>query len=656
MPRLFVLAVMLLAALVQQSFPATAGTSGPAPLLDTRTTPSLSAWNGSFHYSVPIEVPSFRALAPNLALQYDPARGTRRDRSPSAILGIGWSFTGLSVIERISGSPAPTDGLGNVIQDKATGGFGLPVYSESYAANQMPVDNFSLDGTELFRCSEVQTQANSPSCLVDSSDGTVIRYASRIESFVRIRRDTSANTWEVTLPNGVKSIYSDPESKTYDQTFRWYLTTTIDTYGNHIDYVYASVDRSSFNAGPEIRLSRINFVNASPLANSAASVLFYYENRGDGGSYYSDGKNVRFANSRLKTIDVQSAGSRVRAYAITYDSNVAPNSPPHVVSVQQYGEDAAISSGTITGGTSLPPYTFTYRDQQNGFVQSTDASSQFSLYNLSQAQTLDFNGDGRSDILVTTNLPNDPTETKARNGASQVTAIDGSAQGTNSYVVRFPSSNGFSGQVLSGITRLPNHVADFDGDGKDDFLYINDTVSGTDHTLTLDVYLSTGTDLATKTTWATWGPGPDTKFDGGIAHFGDFNGDGRVDLLTYNGHVWLSAVNHTPSGTVVPFFKKVDWTVPTLVNDTTSFETTKDKWNTEIHRVGDFNGDGKTDLVVNYDYQVYSGSGQRQLAPFNPQIYLSTGNGFIAQPVQSGLTSGLSPWISGVNTTDKYSE
>ena len=67
----------------------------------------ITAYNGSYTYSIPIEVPAFRGIEPKLKLSYDSARGVRNAPSTGSWLGVGWKLDGLSAIERVSGSWKP---------------------------------------------------------------------------------------------------------------------------------------------------------------------------------------------------------------------------------------------------------------------------------------------------------------------------------------------------------------------------------------------------------------------------------------------------------------------------------------------------------------------------------------------------------------------
>src|SRR5262249_39793000 len=136
---------------------AQAATSTDQPVEPTSLRPAeeVDGANASFTTNIPLQVPPFHGLEPQLALSYDSGRG-------NGFVGVGWTLSGLSVIER-----------GSVRR-------GAPRYDTT--------DVFYLDGSELVSC----TGISSPGC---SAGGT---HATRIESFLRIKQVTASNTWEVT--------------------------------------------------------------------------------------------------------------------------------------------------------------------------------------------------------------------------------------------------------------------------------------------------------------------------------------------------------------------------------------------------------------------------------------------------------------------------
>src|SRR4051794_594479 len=84
---------------------------------------------GAYQTSIPIEVPPYHGLEPNLSLTYNSGGG-------NGWIGLGWSLSGLSRIER------------------ASPGRGAPNYDDK--------DMFLLDGVELVPCQQVTK--TSPSC------------------------------------------------------------------------------------------------------------------------------------------------------------------------------------------------------------------------------------------------------------------------------------------------------------------------------------------------------------------------------------------------------------------------------------------------------------------------------------------------------------
>jgi hypothetical protein len=163
--------------------------------------------------------------------------------------------------------------------------------------------------------------------------------------------------------------------------------------------------------------------------------------------------------------------------------------------------------------------------------------------------TGDFNGDGKTDIVG-----------RASNGQWWVALSTGSS---------------FNDQLWdtwsSGVTWADVKVGDFNGDGKADIAgrYLQGG--------TWWVGLSTGSGFNT-TQWAAWSTGG-TWVD---VNVGDFNGDGKADI-------------------VGRALENGQWYVG-LSNGSTGFNTTLwDTWSTGATwvdvKVGDFNGDGKADIV-----------------------------------------------------------
>lgn len=164
----------------------------------------------------------------------------------------------------------------------------------------------------------------------------------------------------------------------------------------------------------------------------------------------------------------------------------------------------------------------------------------------------DFNGDGRSDILW-------------RNDAGVLTDWLGQANG------------GFVGNLENAGASVPSGwqleaTGDFNGDGRDDILWRNDAGTITDWLGTTDGGFAGNLENAGATLPLTWH----------IAATGDFNGDGRVDIL------WRD-----DSGTVT------DWlgtaTGGFAGNWENSASSLTNEW--QVIATGDFNGDGRADVL-----------------------------------------------------------
>ncbi len=104
-------------------------TSGSASRGAEIAVPHGIGHTGAFSYSIPIDLPDYRGLVPNLALRYSSA--DRTARSVDTVMGPGWSVSGLSRIERVS-----------------IGG-GTPYFDDKE-------DVFRLDGMDLMACNDAQ--------------------------------------------------------------------------------------------------------------------------------------------------------------------------------------------------------------------------------------------------------------------------------------------------------------------------------------------------------------------------------------------------------------------------------------------------------------------------------------------------------------------
>jgi hypothetical protein len=577
---------------------------GP-PVASDRQGPKqpITAYNGSYTYSIPIETPAFRGIEPKLKLSYDSARGIRNAGSAGSWLGIGWKLDGVSAIERVSGSWAATAAT------KKTGGRGSPVYSDTEGA--MPADAFTIDGDELVACSELGN--TSPSC---TASGAGTKYTGRIENYLRIRRNTSANTWEVTAKDGTLYSYASPAGGTFATTFRWSLASVTDRRGNHVDYAYdCSV------TGAECIISTIQYFNQNAASSAIATISFTSKMRPASDELsYATGSAIVSNARRLKAIKVAFASGTVRAYALSYDAS--PSSGlSRLTSVQEYGRDAVVDSGGNLTGTALPATVMTYSNLDAATAYTTQSYSNppgiLGLNNETLMETGDFDGDGNTDFLYAVKEHDriKPGEDwiDVYRCTLQVRGLTAYSSVTVWFENRWEELGDCSDELADGVMS----GRDFNGDGQDDIVKIThgkyqwpQDQNPKYYPATLTPYYFNGTSFNVG---GSIGGGADPSsyrkpFEGGIDGFGDYDGDGKVDFITQERHLW--------KGTASGFAYDQTWTVPENAND-----------------AGDLNGDGKSDAVVTETIieggdGTYGGGGtaKKQRTP-----YLSTGKSFAAR-------------------------
>jgi len=563
-------------------------------------------WNvegshGTFSDSIPIEVPPFHGVTPNLQLGYDSSDG-------NGLLGVGWSL----------------HGVGQVV--RASPGKGAPNYDSN--------DIYLLNGEELVACAAGSV---SPSC---TTGGT---HSTKIENYERIAFSGSGHdsSWTVTAKDGTQSVYGqvysadvdpdDPWSTSDDRPYKWGLTKVRDTVGNEVTYTWGFHEFSCCWWYP------------ATISYNGTTVTFYYEQRPDR-EVTGYGTWFETVQGRLKTIDVSVSGNRVRAYKLDYTTS-DPTGRSLLTSVQEYGTDATLDgSGTVTGGTSHPAMMMNY--QGGGSSPAFEAGN--ADYNVhsstmsTQVFAMDINGDGMTDMLELYTLLgirhhkvwlSDGTQFVGgadQTGMSSLSAaqylpMDVNADGKSDLVELFVSlgarhrriwvsdGTGFTeaSEQVGGIspqTRTQFLAMDVNGDGMSDLieLYLPELLSPAG----LRTWLSTGSEFTR---------GSDVHFDWTVLGQYlpmDVNGDGKSDLVsleptvgTYNRQIWISngtgfdagVADRPPSGQVWES-KQGDivtaW-VPFLPMDV--------------------NGDGKADMV-----EFDPGFGESRIR----RTWLSTGSSF----------------------------
>lgn len=210
---------------------------------------------------------------------------------------------------------------------------------------------------------------------------------------------------------------------------------------------------------------------------------------------------------------------------------------------------------TTTGVTTIWTSTASGLQANAQVISGVDSS-------WSMAAIADFNGDGQADILWRNTTTGVMSEWQATNTITSPNGVNGS----------FAYYSGYASNVyVNGGVDTSWHIqaaGDFNGDGKDDLLWRNN--SGV-----ISVWDSTGSDFASNvyvnasvdTTWH-------------IAGVGDFNGDGLDDIVWRNDggvfSIWSSTGTSFTPNTYYSASVSSAWA---------------------IAQIGDFNDDGKADII-----------------------------------------------------------
>src|SRR5713226_7413058 len=481
--------------------------------------------NGGATYTIPITAPPGTAgMAPKLLLTYD--KQVQND-----LLGVGWSVSGLSLIQRC-GRTIALDGV--------KGGV-------NYDTN----DRFCLDGQRLIAINNGVYGAN----------GTEYRTEKEIFSRIISYRDDTTFTgsgpqyFRVTSKSGTVMEYgvtADARIEAQGKaTVRvWALNKIQDTKGN-----YLTVSYFEDNTNGEYHPTRIDYTgNANAALTPYNSVQFVYAPRTDITPRYEGGSIIK-TTQRLTNVKTCTAVtstqlctdlgvSLVRDYQLVYDNNGAVGGS-RLLGVTECGSDGVCLPGTTfsyqNGGTG-----FTVPDYNAPVLPATLAGSGAVTYNGSTPQFMqfgDFNGDGKLDYMW---IP--------QNGDGRWLIAYGTGTGFtvpdyNAPVL--PAGLAGSGAVTyNGSHRQFMQIGDLNGDGNLDYMWIPQNGDGR----WLIVY-GTGTGFTVPDYNAPVLP---ATLPNGVAtyhgtaqfmHFGDFNGDGKLDYMwiPQNGDGrWLMVSAKTP--------------------------------------------------------------------------------------------------------------
>jgi RHS repeat-associated protein len=438
-------------------------------------------------------------------------------------------------------------------------------------------DTFMLDGEELVACVAGMV---SPSC---TSGGT---HTTRVESWRRITQTTAANTWTVTARDGTAYRYisigtiANTGSPHTDITsnYRWLLQTVTDTHGNVVTYSWTC--------------TTLPYCVIAQIVYNGTVITFYYDGRPDPRTY-GTGRSLATASYRLKTIGITTGGARVRAYALAYDTSPT-TSVTRLTSVTPYGKDAGIDANAAVTGTALPTTQMGYTNPGGATTVTGPTLTASALGTVFEPKIWgNFRGSGKREQLRFRCSASSPPDGCTYEGVLSTVNSDATIS-DKILSSSFGSIGGFT------------WVGDFDGDGKDDIVEFTQ--------LYYVLYKITETsvqEVARIYRPFIWG-----DLDILVSNYGagDFSGIGKSELF-------------------------LDGEILSFDGVALRLRPASNLYNTNLIitprlRFGDFNGDGKTDIILMPD-------------AYDPvlRLLLTDGSIFYASGIRADH------WV-GVNTPD----
>jgi YD repeat-containing protein len=652
--------------------------------------------SGAATYTSPIQVPpGTMGMQPGLALSYSSQAG-------NGLLGVGWSLGGFSAITRCAKTLAQ-DSVKTAITLTNNDAFcwdgqRLMAISGAYGAAGT---EYRTELESFARIISYGAQGAGPfSFIVETKSGHIMHYSPIVSSgqttahiwALYLVRDKLSNCMSVAYSQGASGQELYPTNVYYSGRYNAGTAGCDGTY-NRIDIAYegrsdisdgyfgpaktkqsqriSRVDtfspagmakRYAFSYGLAPATSRSRLVSVTEFAGDGITALpattFTYHN-GGGGIAVGDNRSVisgtTAANWRQNyTIipgdfngdgvsDLYLVGSSAMFFCPGLGITSANNCIQTIVGnfrtnsqvlVGDFNADG-VSDLYLKGGTSA--YFCSGRSISPGTLANCTQTATSSLFNSSDNSKRlvagDFNGDGYFDLVFAETSLNGTislvTKVTTCNGPGVTSAVVFSTCPSQTYSIPQVQQPGSSG---SGPADARVIVGDFDGNRVDDTIV---GVKGGASSFP-NGYLASGSYFCRGAAGCSLLPssalGGGGYFAGSVTHSrsGDFNGDGYIDLIM----AWRFCPGPilSPGATCV--------TIPQLSPAQSDIDGTRLKMT-----IGDFNGDGKTDLFINDDPFAGAAKTMVCLAPG----FLTANNCVSITPTENWISSLITPYPGDFN-------
>jgi YD repeat-containing protein len=517
---------------------------------------------GAATYTIPIDIPAgTNNMQPNLALAYNSQMG-------NGTLGYGWSISGLSSITR---------GISKLYIEDNIDPVNFNSDDRFYLDGQMLI---LVDGDGYGELGSTYKLENEHNILITVQEGD---FVGKIGMFV------------VHKPDGTKMYYgwdgSDNNSKEIISSKGFqtcYLSKIEDILGNTQEYKYIRDDDDN-----STYIDKITYTSGT-LSNE---IDFVYDERFDERSLYYKGVN-KYQKYLLVGIKVKTEGELIHEYEFLYYKDRLSSYLKEIAEYDGKGNtfntlafqwsDNGIGSN---GSTSIFPLQVFY-DEVHGGLLFPAASNDYI--------TGDVDNNGQTDLLR-----------KNENDANWDLFLNFNLSNESNTKIEIANTSNFKSAVIS----------DFDGNGKNEILFIRDgsytgekgyyngvtynTINGVNTEQSVYIYDYSGNTLENYSL-----AGITTPVSGGHMFYGDFDGDKKTDIL----------ITKAGSSKMVGY-------ILTLNPGDNSFNVIADADDLYLGSVlvGDFNGDGISDFVVdNSSTQIiYQNTGEA-IEDILPPFSLST--------------------------------
>ena len=393
---------------------------------------------GVFSYSINIEKPfGVNGFSPEISLTYDSSSGT-------GVAGQGFHISGLSSITR---------GVKTIYHDGISKGM---TYNDDVSA-------FYIDGNRLIKSSEVAPNGANAIYYAEGDPFTkIIQYGNNNSIWWAVKK-INGETLEYGHTNQAQQWFTQSGKRRINS---WYIESRQDAFSNEIEYFY-SLDNNY--------LYPIKITYGANKTTGQASqhyIKFNYNNLDVPMGTSALGNMVCALNKQLSHIETGSDNFIFRSYDLEYSNTIDKclTKPWRLISVTE-------KNGV---GESYNPITFNWSPIGDGIPSYSKFNPQFMLYGTkpldkkSRFVSIDLNGDGINDIIRLSDT--DGGDSAGHMYVSLSTINDKSITYTAIYPISIYKVNNESDSDIY----LENYtICDIDGDGFSDLvLLFNGSLGG----------------------------------------------------------------------------------------------------------------------------------------------------------------------------------